>query len=66
MIKTFQEWISVVYCHHCKSQTHTKETFISSVKSIHFGVKSYTNVRICKECHREQQLNKLFKSEKQE
>lgn len=60
------QWVSVVDCNNCKNQIPTKETHIVSVEGQYFGVVGYMNVRICKECYREQQLNKLFKSEKQE
>ena len=66
IIKDRDEWVSVVDCHYCKSQTPTKETHIVSVDYEYFGVKGYKYVQVCKECNREEQLNELFKSEKQE
>jgi len=60
------QWVSVVECNNCKNQIPTKETHIVSVEGQYFGVDGYMNVRICKECYREEQLDKLFKSEKQE
>ncbi len=59
-------WVSVVDCHLCKKQTPTKETNIIPLDYEYFGVKGFMYVSICKECHRDYQLNKVFKSEKQE
>jgi hypothetical protein len=55
------EWVSVVDCHHCKKQTLTKETTIISIDYDYFGTKGKTYVNLCKECHRDHQLNKLIK-----
>ena len=49
------EWVSFVECHLCKKQTPTKESSIIDIPKYLFG-----KARICKECHREEQLNKLF------
>jgi hypothetical protein len=54
------EWVSVVDCHLCNKQTPTKETHIIPVDYEYFGVKGYMYVQVCKECHRESQLNKLL------
>jgi hypothetical protein len=48
-------------CHHCKKQTLTKETTIIPIDYNYFGTKGKTYVSLCKECHREHQLNKLIK-----
>jgi hypothetical protein len=54
------EWVSVVDCHLCNKQTPTKETHIIPVNYEYFGVKGYKYVQVCKECHREEQLNKII------
>jgi hypothetical protein len=59
-IKHHVHWTTVVDCHFCKLETPTKETHTILVDKEYFGVKGYTNVRICKECYREYQLNKLI------
>jgi hypothetical protein len=53
------EWVSVVNCNDCKKQTPTKESFEVQRDCEYFGVNGFMNVRVCKECYREQQLNKL-------
>jgi hypothetical protein len=60
IIKDREEWVSVIYCHFCKKQTPTKETYIVPVDYEYFGVKGYKYIQVCKECHRESQLNKLI------
>jgi formate-dependent nitrite reductase cytochrome c552 subunit len=60
------EWVSCIDCHLCKKNTPTKETYTIELKKIFFGVEGFCNVKICKECHREEKLTNLFKSEKQE
>jgi hypothetical protein len=56
------EWVSFVECHLCKKQTPTKESSIIDIPKYLFGINGngFMNSRICKECHREEQLNKLF------
>lgn len=54
------EWVSVIDCHLCKKQTPTKEAISTPVDYEYFGVKGYMYVAMCKECHRESQLNKLI------
>jgi hypothetical protein len=49
-------WISVVDCYLCKKQTPLKESYINEYYHPVFGV----IVRICKECNREKQLNKII------
>ena len=52
------EWVSVIDCHFCKKQTPTKESFeVQRGATVKMGAKIYG--RVCKECHRESQLNKL-------
>jgi hypothetical protein len=61
MNKVFQmpdQWVTPVECYLCKKTT--KETYTTSVNGVFFGVEGYNNVIICKECHRESQLNKLL------
>jgi hypothetical protein len=53
------QWVSVVECHLCKSQTPTKETYIIPVDYEYFGVKGNIHEYICKECYRENKLNEL-------
>lgn len=60
------EWISVIYCHLCNKSIPIKESFEVKRDCEYFGVNGFMNVRVCKECYREKQLNNLFKSEKQE
>jgi hypothetical protein len=43
-----------------KKQTPTKEAISTPVDYEYFGVKGYMYVGVCKECHREEQLNKLI------
>ena len=53
------QWVNPVECYLCKKTT--KETYTTSVNGVFFGVFGVdNNVRICKECHRESQLNKLI------
>ena len=54
------EWVSVVDCHLCKNGTPTKESSIIQVPRTVFGINGFMNVRVCKECYRESQLNKLI------
>ena len=49
----------VVDCNDCKKQTPTKESFKIQRDCEYFGVKGFMYVPVCKECYREQQLNKL-------
>jgi len=60
IIKDRDEWVSVVDCHYCKSQTPTKETHIVEVDYKYFKGTGRMYVQVCKECHRESQLNKLI------
>ena len=59
------EWVSqflhltVVDCNDCKKQTPTKESFKIQRDCEYFGVKGFMYVPVCKECYREQQLNKI-------
>jgi hypothetical protein len=54
------KWVGAIDCHLCKSKTPTKETHIIPVDYEYFGVKGYTHVQVCKQCHREKQLSKLI------
>lgn len=65
-IKHFEEWVSVTDCHICKKQIKTNESYRIPVEKKFFGVKGHMNVEVCKECYREEQLEKLFKSENTE
>jgi hypothetical protein len=47
-------------CHFCKKQTPTKEAISTPVDYEYFGTKGIMYVAMCKECHRESQLNKLI------
>ena len=60
MKHTKDHWMTVVYCHLCKKRTPTKESYITENHCSAFGVTGYWNVRICKECNREKQLNQLI------
>jgi hypothetical protein len=60
IIKDRDEWVSVVDCHYCKSQTPTKEAISTPVNYEYFGTKGIMYVAMCKECHRESKLNKLI------
>ncbi len=51
------QWVD---CHHCKKQTLAKESTIILIDYDHFGSKGKTFVNLCKECHRDHQLNKLI------
>ena len=66
MIISDDGWVSVIDCHFCKKQIPTKEAISTPLDYEYFGTKGYMYVATCKECHRESQLNNLFKSEKQE
>jgi len=55
------QWVSVVECHQCKKITPTKETTIISIDYNYSGTGGKTFVNICKECHRDTQLNKLLR-----
>ena len=54
-----ESWFLKVDCHICKTHIFTKDSFIISVEETIFGVKGLTLARVCKECHRDSQLNKL-------
>jgi hypothetical protein len=63
MKSTFQkpdQWVSVIDCHDCKKQIPINESFNVSKDYEYFGVKGEMIVCVCKECHREGQLNKLI------
>jgi hypothetical protein len=55
------QWVSVVECHHCKKITPTKETTIISIDYNYSQTVGKTFVNVCKECHRDTQLNKLLR-----
>jgi hypothetical protein len=59
-LNPMEEWIMVVDCHLCKNETPTKESSIIQVPRTVLGINGFMNVRVCKECHRESQLNKLI------
>jgi hypothetical protein len=61
MIKLDKDkWVSVIDCHFCKKQTPTKEAISTPFEYEYFGVNGTMYVAVCKECHRESQLNKLI------
>ena len=47
-------------CYLCKKQTPKKEAISTPFEYEYFGVKGYKYIQVCKECHRESQLNKLI------
>jgi hypothetical protein len=53
-------------CHFCNKSIPTKEAISTPLDYEYFGVNGTMYVAMCKECHRDSKLNKLFKSEKQE
>lgn len=61
------QWVSVVECHQCKKITPTKETTIISIDYNYSETKGKTLtkgktfVNVCKECHRDTQLDKLLR-----
>ena len=60
------QWVSVVECNNCKNQIPIEDTISTPLEYEYLGAKGTMYVATCKECHREHQLNELFKSEKQE
>jgi hypothetical protein len=58
-----KEWVSVFDCHLCKTPITDSDKW-SIIPMEYYdssGKKGYMFVDVCKECHREQQLNKLIK-----
>lgn len=47
-------------CNFCKKQTPIKEAISTPVDYEYFGTKGIMYVAMCKECHRESQINKLI------
>ena len=58
---TLDIYVSVLECKYCKEITPTKDAVTVSEDLVVFGAKGYTNIKICKKCHREQNLNTLLK-----
>ena len=53
-------------CYLCKTSTPQKEMCNETLDYEIFGVKGNIHVQVCKGCYRDNQVNRLFKSEKQE
>lgn len=53
-------------CHLCQKETPFSDMTTIKVDYEYFGVSGFKYELVCKECHRDHQLNELFKSEKQE
>ena len=54
------QWVSVVECNNCKNQIPIEESISTPLEYEYLGAKGTMYVAICKECHRESQLNKLL------
>jgi hypothetical protein len=54
------EWVSIIDCHFCNKAIPTKEAISTPTDYEYFGVNGTMYVAMCKECHRESQLNKLI------
>jgi hypothetical protein len=64
-IKEDYEW-NYRDCYLCKTSTPQKEMCTATLDYEGFGLKGTHRVQVCKECHRDNQVNRLFKSENTE